>query len=100
MSVRQFIGVVGAVLIAVAVVGLLWEIELPDGKVTCSNALTAEPWDGSSKLSSEKLTEKCADAAFPRRVIFWPLGAVGAIALVGAVLVQPTRTKATSPTAE
>ena len=103
MSVRQFIGLVGVVLIAVAATGLLWGITLTepglfgsDREVTCSNSITAEPWDGSSKLSSEKLTKKCADAAFPRRAIFWPLGAVGAIALVGAVLTKPSSPKATS----
>ncbi|MBW0274982.1 hypothetical protein ATM97_27660 [Nocardia sp. MH4] len=83
------------VLIAVAITGLLWEVKLPDpdlaGEVTCSNSITAEPWDGSSKLGgrqAEKLAIKCADAAFPRRVIFWPLAGVGVIALAGSLLIR------------
>ncbi|MEU3011039.1 hypothetical protein [Nocardia asteroides] len=95
MTARSFAALVGVILIVVGLAGLLWEVKLPDpdlaGEVTCSNSLTAEPWNGSSKLGgrqAEKLAVKCADAAFPRRVIFWPLAGVGAITLAGALLIR------------
>lgn len=108
MSVRQFIGVVGVALITIAITGLLWGVELSDpdlaGEVTCSNSITAEPWNGSSKLGgrqAEKLSVKCADAAFPRRVIFLPLAGIGAIALAGSLLIrrEPGTVKAPSKSA-
>ena len=97
MTVRSFAALVGAALIAIAAAGLLWKIPLTEAAtlgvhtVTCSNAITAEPWDGSSKIGGargELLSAKCADAALPRRAFFGAIGGVGAIALAGVLLVR------------
>ena len=98
MSIRYFAGLIGATLIVVAAAGLLWGLTVSEQggfgstrTIDCGSALRVEPWDGSSKLSgryAEKLTDRCTEEAFVRRAIFWPIGALGAIVLAGAVLIR------------
>jgi hypothetical protein len=113
MTARGFTQLVGAILLAIGIGGLLWPLAPDAGKgdgVTCNNALVLKLEDAETQDSRNKivrtmsrfaagrtdLVEQCESAAQIRRLVFWPIAGAGAITLAGAVLIRPRASAATS----
>lgn len=99
---------VGAVLLAIGIVGLLWPIT-PDigrveGSVSCNNALmldtdTAKKQETTNAMIRTRsqfprdypveIAVQCEDTAQIRRIIFWPAFGIGLVTLVSAFVIRP-----------
>lgn len=89
MTLRTFAGIVGAVAIIAAIAALSMHVivdyvgALTDSSVDCGTALSP---DGSY---SNAPAAACKEAISDRRGWSWPLGAVGVVVLLGAILARP-----------
>ncbi len=107
MSIRTFIGIVGGLLIVGGVVFLSQPIKLADSvgqTVNCGNGFGDD--DRAASEYSNHITQErflgnvivpppCDSARTTRKMVAWPLAALGVITLLGAAVVKgPTRPQA------
>lgn len=91
---RQFAGIIGGALLLVGVLALLiipvsgdYESGMfGDQSVKCGSAVVAE-----TDMYSGRPLAACRDALGTRRAWGWPVFALGAVAVVGAVFVRPAQ---------
>ncbi|WP_067476665.1 hypothetical protein [Nocardia amamiensis] len=106
MSPKIFAAVVGALALIAGLTGLLWPVQL-DGKdidhkqVVCGNALSAalEQADRADRTNAIAKTMasywdktnyvgQCRDQISSRRLVWWPVAAVGAVIVVGSAAIR------------
>jgi hypothetical protein len=76
---RRFIGLVAGLLLAIGALGLVIGVSADSlyGTQPCGNGLAAFPNN----------SQACTSAVLTRRLWAWPVAGVGAIGLIGAVLI-------------
>lgn len=102
--------IVGALLLVIGIGGLFWPITPDIGNVTgtlsCNNALMLETENAKSQETTNAMLRnmkrsasdypidiaaQCEDTARVRRIVFWPVACLGAVALTAGFLLRPRR---------
>lgn len=95
MSPRAYAGLVGAVLLLAGLIGLVMPVTATAAgtwtgqelAVECGTALAPAADDGD--LSTRNFERVCGEAISGRRTWTWPLAGVGALVVLGSVVVRP-----------
>lgn len=91
MSPRAFAALVGAIAILAGWIALCLDIHVETERgrpVACGKALVLDLEKASDEDRSGDLVRQCKDAAQTRRMIWWPVVALGGVVLVGAAVIR------------
>lgn len=105
MSPRSFVMLIAATLLVAGLGVLTWPATAADG-TDCSSAAATDAGHelgaalGGRVLTGETRVEQCDDTITTRRLIGWPMLALGAVALLGTAVVRTPANRPQGTTAQ